>query len=529
VNFSFGRNAALLILLINILLNTRPCSAAEAGQNQPAASPATAARDLFVTAGKSAVIESPVDIDRVSVANGDIAEAVVINPRELLVNGKTPGSTTLIVWQRGGNRLLFDLTVRSNNTVSDAAIDRIRQELRNELGDQPVTLTVENKNAILRGTVKDLTSAERAESLAATMGKVVNLLRVEVPPTDAQVLLKVRFATVDRTAVSEIGANLLSLGATGTIGGVSTGQFAPPRFNLTPTETTFTLSDALNIFLFRRDINLGATIRALQNRRLLEILAEPNVLAINGRNASFLAGGEFPYPTLQGGGAGLGAVTIQFREFGVRISFLPRVTPRGTVRLRVTPEVSALDYSNGLVFQGFTIPGLTTRRVQTEIELEAGQSFAIGGLLDNRITENLSKIPGLGDIPLLGKLFQSKSVTKNNSELLVLVTPELVRPIPAGQPLPEIEMPRKDFMTGGAATPPRTPGIAVTGAVPVRTPIETIPVEELIQSQRPLDQPAPAQQMPPVQYIPVPMAPPQAAPPPQGQAAPPATSGGGSS
>src|SRR6185369_9868445 len=154
--------------------------------------------------------------------------------------------------------------------------------------------------------------------------------------------------------------------------------------------------------------------------RMLQILAEPNVLAINGHTASFLAGGEFPYPTLQGGGGGLGAVTIQFREFGVRIAFTPTLTPRGTIRLNVTPEVSSLDYANGLVFQGFTIPGLATRRVQTEIELEAGQSFAIGGLLDNRDTESLSKIPGLGDIPLFGKLFHSRTITKNNTELLVL-------------------------------------------------------------------------------------------------------------
>src|SRR5262249_2398790 len=153
-----------------------------------------------------------------------------------------------------------------------------------------------------------------------------------------------------------------------------------------------------------KDINLGATIQALQSKNLLQILAEPNVLAINGHNASFLAGGEFPYPTLQGGGGGLGAVTISFREFGVRINFTPTITPRGTIKLDVTPEVSSLDYANGLVFQGFTIPGLSTRRVQTQIELEDGQSFAIGGLLDNRDTETFAKIPGLGDIPFIGKL-----------------------------------------------------------------------------------------------------------------------------
>jgi pilus assembly protein CpaC len=242
----------------------------------------------------------------------------------------------------------------------------------------------------------------------------------------------------------------------------------------------------------------------LQNQRVLEMLAEPNLLAISGQQASFLAGGEFPFPMLQGGGAGLGAVTIQFREFGVRLTFLPVVTPRGTIRLQVTPEVSSLDFANGLVFQGTTVPSLATRRVQTEIELENGQSFVIGGLLDNRLTETISKVPGLGDIPLLGKLFQSRAMNKTNSELLVIVTPELVRPIPAGQPRPEIEMP-KEFMRSGTPVP-RTPPVDVTGPVPVTPPQETIPVEQLIRAQQQSQQ-GPQQQAPPIQFVPVPLMP----------------------
>lgn len=481
-----------------------------AGQTtMPAQAPReTGGREMAVTAGKSVVLESPVDIVRVSVANGDIAEAVVVNPREVLVNGKLPGETSFIVWQQGGNRLVFDLRVLGSNT----RIDAVRQELREQLPGQTVNLRVQNTSVFLEGTVRDVTSAERANSIAATLGKVVNLLHVNVPPPEAQILLKVRFANVERAAVSELGVNLFSTGGTNTIGSTTTGQFQSPRIELEDGQAKLTLSDALNVFLFRRDLDLGATIRALQSNRLLEILAEPNLLAMNSKQASFLAGGEFPYPTLQGGGAGLGAVTIQFREFGVRLNFLPVITPRSTIRLQVTPEVSALDFANGLVFQGFTIPGLTTRRVQTEIELESGQSFAIAGLLDNRIVESLSKVPGLGDIPLLGKLFQSKGTTKNHSELLVLVTPELVRPIPAGQPTPDIEMPRKDFIPGPAEAP-RTPPITVTGPVPVRPPQETMPLEQLIQSQKPPS----AQGAPSVQYVPVPIMPLQMAP----QAAPP--------
>jgi pilus assembly protein CpaC len=370
-------------------------------------------------------------------------------------------------------------------------------------------MELEDGNVFLRGTVKDLTTADRVVSIATTLGKPVNLLNVEVPPVEAQVLLKVRFANVDRAASSDLGANIMSTGALNTTGRTTTGAFSPPSVDsATPEGTIFSFSDALNIFLFRPDLNLAATIRALESKRLLEILAEPNVLAINGKQASFLAGGEFPFPTLQGGGGGLGAVTIQFREFGVRLTFLPRLTPRGTIRLQVTPEVSSLDYANALIFQGFTIPGLSTRRVQTEIELEHNQSFVIGGLLDNRVTESFSKIPGLGDIPLIGKLFQSRTRAKNNTELLVLVTPELVRPIPEGQPRPDIAKP-VPFLEGAPQIVPRTPGLDATGPVPVKHARETMPVEELkaIQQDVPVGLPATAPQ---IQFVPMPL--PQPAP-----------------
>jgi pilus assembly protein CpaC len=212
------------------------------------------------------------------------------------------------------------------------------------------------------------------------------------------------------------------------------------------------------------------------------MLAEPNVLALNGKPASFVAGGEFPFPVVQGGAAA-GAVTIQFREYGVRINFLPVVTPRGSIRLQVTPEVSSLDYSNALQFQGFTIPALATRRVQTSVELESGQSFVIAGLLDNTITESLNKIPGIGDIPLLGKLFQSRTRTRSNSELMVLVTPELIRPIPGATALPDVRMPEQ-FMPGTAAAAPRSPGSGVTGAVPSPPVRKDIPLEEMLEIEK---------------------------------------------
>jgi pilus assembly protein CpaC len=446
---------------------------------------AVPARDLLVAPSKSAIIDSPVDIERVLVADGDIAEAVAVSPREVVVNGKKSGATTLIVWQRQGKRLLFDLTVPPSTELLDA----VNRELHQELAGQEVSMAVEGKDVFLRGTAKNLASAQRAEAIAGTLGKVVDLLKVPVPPAEEQILLKVRFASVDRSVLTQLGVNLFSTGAGNTIGATSTGQFpgAAVASNSSGGAPSLTLADALNIFLFRTDLNLGAAIQALQSRNLVEILAEPNVLAINGKAASFLAGGEFPYPTLQGGGAGVGQVTISFREFGVRLTFLPILTPRGTIRLQVAPEVSSLDSANGLTYQGATIPGLDVRKVQTELELENGQSFVISGLLNNNITQQLSKVPGLGDIPLLGKLFQSKSVQKSNTELLVLVTPELVRPIPAGEAVPEIGFPRDDFLITQQA--PRTPGLAVTGPVPVNPPANTIAVEQLLQSEEKLSAP----------------------------------------
>jgi len=463
---------------------------------------AAAAADVSVTVDRSVVIDSDSPIDRVSVANGKLADAIVISPREIVVNGKAAGNTSLIVWQQGGRRSMYVLHVNADNT----GFDGVRRELSDELADQNVQVDLENGVPFLRGTAKDLASADRAVVIASALGRPVNLLRVEVPAVEPQILLRVKFASIDRSVSTQLGINLLSTGAGSTVGRISTEQFSQPTLSTTPAGTTLTLQDALNVFLFDPRLNLGATIEALEEKNLLQVLAEPNVLAINGKTASFLAGGEFPYPILQGGGAGLGYITIQFREFGIRLGFRPLLTPRGTIRLQVTPEVSALDYTNGLTISGYTIPGLTVRRVQTEIELQSGQSFAIGGLLDNSLSETIDKIPLLGDIPWLGKLFQSRITSKNNTELIVLVTPEIVQPIPVGAPTPDLKMP-KEFLKDTTKTAPRTPGVEVTGPQPA-APVAPIPVEELREIQRKESEAAPAgtQNAPRTEFQPVPVA-----------------------
>jgi pilus assembly protein CpaC len=284
----------------------------------------------------------------------------------------------------------------------------------------------------------------------------------------------------------EYGINFFRSGSKNGSAALSTSQFSPTSNsgggNGSQNQSSFSLSSAVNIFLYNKSIDLGAVINLLQNKNLLQILAEPNVLAIDGKPASFLAGGEFPFPTLGSTGGGASQVSISFRKFGVSIDFVPHITSRGTIRLEVTPEVSSLDFANGLVFQGFNIPALSTRRVQTEVELESGQSFVIGGLLDNRATETLSKVPGLSSIPLFGKLFESRSVRKNKTELLVLVTPEIVRPIPADQPAPSLGFPNP-FMHEGGDTLPRTPGMDKTGPVPVTPPSPSLAVETLLDEK----------------------------------------------
>jgi pilus assembly protein CpaC len=439
------------------------------------AGPAAAPEKLTVTVGKSMIIDSPVNIQRISVANGDLVEAVAVNPKEVLINGKSAGETSLIIWQQGGNRLLYDLTVR----LSSTRLDNVRAQIAREFPNEAINITYENDTAFVRGNVKDITAADRVMAITATLGRVVNLLRVEVPPVETQILLRVRFANVDRAASTDLGLDLAST-AFNQITQISTGQYpgaiASPAAGLS-------ISDALNVLLFRRDINLGVTIKALESKRLLQTLAEPNVMTTDGRLANFVSGGEFPFPMVQGG-AGVGAVSIAFKDFGIKIGFLPRVTPRGTIHLQVQPEVSALDYANAVTFQGYTIPALSTRKIQTEVELESGQSFVIAGLLDNEFTETLNKIPGLAAIPLLGKLFQSRAQARNNTELLVIVTPEVIRPINADQPLPELHYP-KSFLEPNSNIPMRNPSLDKTGPVSApKGPPQTMPMEELVNRRR---------------------------------------------
>lgn len=432
---------------------------------------ARAPEQLVVTVGKSLSVDSPLAIKRVAIANNNLAETVVIGPREVLINGLAVGETSLVIWQEGDIRRVYDLIVRP----SSLRVDAVRDEIAKEFPGAKVELTLANDIVFVRGMVKNLSAGERVLAMASTLGKAVNLLRVAVPAEDPQVLLKVRFADVERGASSQLASGLAT-GAFHTTAALGTGSPLS-----TDGAQTFSLSNAINLFLFRKDLNLGVALQALQSKNLLEMLAEPNLLVINGTAAHFVAGGEFPYPMVQPGG-GSNSVSIAFKEYGIKLGFLPLITPRGTIRLQVTPEVSALDYTNSVTIAGTTVPGTSMRRVETEVELDSGQSFVIAGLLNNQTTENLSKVPGIGDIPVLGKLFQSKSLTRNHTELLVIITPEVVRPIPADKPLPTLTFAVPQLNPGSVIL--HQPGIDQTGPVPVIPPTDSVPMDLLLKQQQ---------------------------------------------
>ena len=455
-----------------------------AGAQPAAATSQDSTNDLSLAVGKSVVLDLARPVTRIVVGAGGFAEAQAISPTQILLNGKAPGETSLIIWDQTGGRQFFNVSVRQSSFASNDVLDGLRRELRAELPGQNVRVSQDNGVIFLRGTVTNLNSSDRAVMIASTAGKVVNLLNVNVPAPEPQILLKVRFASVDRNRLKQLGVNLAVNGLGNTFGSIGTGQFNGINVGANGGFT----AGGTNIFGVYPGIGLGASIEALETKGLAEVLAEPNVLAKNGHQASFLAGGEYPYPVAQSGAGGGAAspITIQYKQYGVLLAFIPTITNRGTIRLQVAPEVSALDYGNAVDVGGAVVPALTIRRVKTEVELAEGQTYIIGGLLDNRETENFQKIPFIGDIPILGKFFQSMQRTRTNTELIVTVTPELVNPIEAGAPVPEIKFPT-GFLPPNSAIPMHTPDQKAAGYVPAPPPA-SIPVEKLIESMKPEQQ-----------------------------------------
>jgi len=427
MNYLRGLPSVFLGVLICLALVCAPVEASSAsGQSISSALmssgaagvPAQQGGHLRVLWGKSLVVNSPERLKRVAVTDPAVASAIIISDRQVLIHGQTPGVVTLMLWNEEDQAQSFDLRVELD-------LASLREMLSKILPDEPIEVRQSGDSVVLTGVVDSEASLTQAEALSTTVApSVVNLLGVE--EKHEVVMLKVRMAEVDRAMLKEYGASFFSTGFGNTIGAISTRQF--PSVNSVETgggSAGATVSDLLNIFIFRPDLDLGMVLKALEQNNVAQLLAEPNVMALDGREASFLAGGEFPFPVVQGG-SNFSSVTIQFREFGVRLNFTPEVLDDNRIRLKVAPEVSALDYANALTVSGFVVPAISTRRAETELELANGQSFAIAGLIDQRLIQVASKIPLLGDIPFIGNLFRSKSIDKNNAELLVTVTPQLV-------------------------------------------------------------------------------------------------------
>ena len=390
-----------------------------------------------LTVGRSTLVDIGQPISRVSLTKADVADALVTSPNQLLVHGKLPGAISMFVWNRGGSVKRYEIVVERD-------LDALNEQFKTLFPGEDIQAHSNGKAIVLSGNVSRKEVTEKAVAVAAgyvdKKEDVVTLLAAQPGPPTQQVMLRVRFAEVSRSAISELGSTFFTspTGVENTIGRIATPQVPGPTFTelawtkessnfgapVTSASGKINFGDFLNLFFFSQKYDIGVLIRAMQQRGLFQSLAEPNLVAESGKEASFLAGGEFPVPIAQGSGSNL-AVSVQFKEFGVRLNFTPTING-DRVHLKVRPEVSTLDFANAVVLSGFRIPALSTRRTETEIELRNGQTFAIAGLLNNQMQSTMQKIPGIGDIPILGYLFRSKVAQKEQTELVVMITPEIL-------------------------------------------------------------------------------------------------------
>lgn len=405
---------------------------------------------LHILVGHSVVIRTDARLKRVLVGNPTVITTSTTAANELVVTAIASGSSSVVLWQEDNKSRILEV-------FGDLDVSLLREAVARGFPNEQIQVEAEENRIVLTGTATAVPVADQIAKMAVPFSKeIVNSIRIALPGRQKQILLKVKFAQVDRGKMSSYGFNLFSAGGANTLGAVGTQQFGPPQLvkndnsggsagsGTGVTTGTIGLSDLLNIFIFRPDLNLGATIKDLQQRNLLQILAEPNLLAANGEAARFLAGGELPYPVVSGV-AGANTVSVQFKPFGVKLEFTGVIQEDNTIRLKVFPEVSSLDFSNAVTINGFVLPAIATRHAETVVDLRDGQSFGIAGLLDQRTVSQYSKVPGIGDIPILGLLFKSKTVNKTNSELVVIVTPSIVDP--ASAPIEPPQLPK------GPATP----------------------------------------------------------------------------
>jgi pilus assembly protein CpaC len=497
---------AIIVILVATPQAQQPAPAFVAAAAPAAAAAAPdAPTDVDLLVGRSTVLNVGGPIARVSLTVPDIADAMVTAPTQLLIHGKQPGTISLFVWDRAGSIKTYEVRVRRDLTP---LIGHLKQLFPNET----MTVMGSGKDVVISGTVSSKYVIEKAAEVAGgyvdKKENVVNLLQQQEGVASNQVMLRVRFAEVSRSALQELGASFFAHGARSKwYGRTTTGQFPGPEWDQ---DGRLVFSDFLNLFVLNTKEGLGGVVRALSNKGLFQSLAEPNLIASNGKEASFLAGGEYPYPIAQPTSTGT-SFTIMFKEYGVRLTFTPTVLGGDLIHIKVKPEVSALDFANAITLEGFRIPALTTRRTETEVELRDGQTFAIAGLMNNTLTNSMSKIPGIGDIPILGLLFQSRAHQKNQTELVVMITPQIIK---RGQPgvseglpslvapylgPPDRSLPNPDAYVGS----PRYPVKGGSSTRPPQPAPAPQPVPQPAPASQPAPQPAPAAQSEPIASRPV--------------------------
>jgi len=418
---------ALASLALLLLAQAAPMPAQAQPRQQAQAAPnvtvSQAPQALELAVGRSLIVNSDQDIRRISLAAPDTADVLLLSPRQVYLTGKAPGATNLTLWGQGDAVMaVFDLDVSPDQTQLKRMLASV---LPNERGIRVVT---SGKTILLTGSVSSAPSLATALSLAETFapGKVQNLLSVGGVQ---QVMLEVRVAEMSRNVLQRFGINFSLMSGGNIVHSMLGGLTTYSAGALTPTKD---IGAVVSPKLGGGD-TLTAFIDALKDNGLVKVLAEPNLICPSGKSASFLAGGEIPIPIPQA----LGTVAIEFKPFGVGLNFTPLVLESGRISVQVNPEVSELDYSLGVTINSWQIPGLTTRRASTTVELASGQSFAIAGLIKDSTRESIKKFPGLGDLPVLGALFRSSEFRKNETELVIIVTPHLVKPLDmARQTLP---------------------------------------------------------------------------------------------
>jgi len=399
----------------------------------PVASSAKATSTLHIIVGQSLMLRNAGPLRRVFLGNPAVLESFNASPEELVLTAKTAGVSSLILWNLDGSSTLYTVS-------ADVDPSGLRRSLAQLFPSNAITVDGVEGRLALTGTVPTQAMSDQIAKLATLYTKdVANALRV-VPVHGKQVRLKLRIVEVDRTRLEQFGVSFfVSQGRN--VGSIGTQQFASALSLLTGSGTeSVSASDPLNLFVYNFANGLGVTVKDLEAKNVLQVLSEPTLTTLSGTPARFLSGGEFPFPVVEGTTGTSSAITIQFRPYGVKVDFTPEVNDDGTIRLKISPEVSTLDYTNSVTIAGFTIPAIATRRAETEIELRDGQSFALSGLLDHRTTESFSRIPGIASVPILGQLFRSKNNNHSVTELVIMATVNVVDPLNDAAQVPEPRM-----------------------------------------------------------------------------------------